>query len=344
MYSQSRIYVACPAYKATGGTEVCHQLVWKLREKFGVDSYIYYLYVNPEFAEPPTHKSFEKYIGNNWVCSIEEKYDNVLIIPESVTEIALTYKKIRKVLWWLSVDNFFSAYGLVHQTSTLRSRIKKQIWKLLNKEPFPTMKNLLSTKEHSSIYLHLYQSEYARLFLVENSVSNILPLADYINKDFLEKKETHVRKNTVLYNPMKSSSFLKEIIDSNEDIKWVPIQKMTSQEVSTLMFQSKVYVDFGHHPGKDRLPREAVLSGCLLVTNNKGSARNDIDIPIPSKFKFDESNKNILLIVYLIKSFFEEYDYKKHYFEHYHSKTLTEELEFERHILAMLKYLKISLL
>ena len=46
------------------------------------------------------------------------------------------------------------------------------------------------------------------------------------------------------------------------------------------------YIDFGPHPGMDRLPREAALAGCVVVTNREGAANFDEDTPLPSQFKF----------------------------------------------------------
>jgi len=39
----------------------------------------------------------------------------------------------------------------------------------------------------------------------------------------------------------------------------------------------QVYIDFGHHPGQDRLPREAVQCGCVVITGKRGSG-NQINI------------------------------------------------------------------
>ena len=53
---------------------------------------------------------------------------------------------------------------------------------------------------------------------------------------------------------------------------------------------SRQYIDFGPHPGMDRLPREAALAGCVVITNREGAANFDEDVPLPSEFKFDEFN------------------------------------------------------
>ena len=72
------------------------------------------------------------------------------------------------------------------------------------------------------------------------------------------------------------------------ELQWKPIANMTAGEVQKCLAAAKVYIDFGFHPGKDRLPREAALSGCVVITGVRGSAGNQIDINIPDEFKFDE--------------------------------------------------------
>ena len=40
----------------------------------------------------------------------------------------------------------------------------------------------------------------------------------------------------------------------------------------------------------DRLPREAALAGCVVITNREGAANYDKDVPLPVGFKFGEFN------------------------------------------------------
>ncbi len=49
-----------------------------------------------------------------------------------------------------------------------------------------------------------------------------------------------------------------------------------------------IYIDFGHHPGRDRIPREAALAGAIVLSSLKGSAKNSVDIPIDDLYKFDD--------------------------------------------------------
>ena len=72
-----------------------------------------------------------------------------------------------------------------------------------------------------------------------------------------------------------------------------------------LLARAKVYIDFGNHPGKDRIPREARMQGCIVITGKNGSAKYFEDVPIEEKF--DKSPKNISVISTLIKQIFDNY-------------------------------------
>ena len=82
---------------------------------------------------------------------------------------------------------------------------------------------------------------------------------------------------------------------------------MSPIEVQELFKKSKVYIDFGYHPGKDRIPREAAVNDCCIITNREGSAKNNIDIPIFDKYKFSEPIKDQTKIFELISDIFANY-------------------------------------
>ncbi len=91
----------------------------------------------------------------------------------------------------------------------------------------------------------------------------------------------------MLYNPRKGYEVTSKLISRYSDITWIPLQGFTRDGMAERMRTAKVYIDFGYHPGKDRIPREAAMCGCCVITNRQGSARNDIDVPILPEFKFD---------------------------------------------------------
>ena len=59
----------------------------------------------------------------------------------------------------------------------------------------------------------------------------------------------------------------------------------------------------------DRLPREAALSDCIVITNREGAAGYEEDVPLPKKFKvgvFDVDEIHRLLVECL-----EEYEVRR---------------------------------
>lgn len=117
-------------------------------------------------------------------------------------------------------------------------------------------------------------------------------LSDYVNDIYLAGEEAALREkkeDVVLYNPKKGAAFTKALREMAQDLRWVPLIGMTTEEMRSCMSKSKVYIDFGNHPGKDRIPREAAISGCIVITGKRGAAAFAEDVCIPETYKFDES-------------------------------------------------------
>jgi glycosyltransferase involved in cell wall biosynthesis len=83
---------------------------------------------------------------------------------------------------------------------------------------------------------------------------------------------------------------------------------MTPAQVGEHLRMAKVYIDFGNHPGKDRIPREAALSGCCVITGRNGSAAYQKDVPIPENYKFYDGIKQADEIIEMIRSIFNNYE------------------------------------
>ena len=266
-----------------------------------------------------------------------------MIIPETTTHIIDKYNKTELWIWWLSVDNFFLNLGTgISYKTYIKPSLKWKLIRLFNLKPYKKLNKVLNTLSHKqNIKLHLYQSEYANLFLQKLRVQRINSLSDYIDQFLINKlgDKTHGRLDQVLYNPAKGFEITSQLIKSFPEIKWVPIIKMTSEEISKLMASSKIYIDFGSHPGKDRLPREAALNGCCIIVNKEGAANNNLDINIPEKFKICDPLKEQNLIVSLIKEIFKSYNNQYLQFEDYRNKIRKEENTFEMEVKQIVKNL-----
>ena len=69
------------------------------------------------------------------------------------------------------------------------------------------------------------------------------------------------------------------------------------------------------------MPREAASMGCVILVANRGSVRNNFDVPIENVYKIDLSNKKSLKkINYLVDDIFENFEKHLIKFENYRNK------------------------
>lgn len=298
----AKIYVICPAYVKTGGSELLHQLVYELN-KNGFEAYITYFSINNKNHQY-TDNDFKKYVNNYKIISeIEDISDNYVVAYED-TKVIKFSKKIKNakvILWWLSVDNFLNFYGLKNALNFFSIR---QVFNYIIGGKIFNDFSYIRTIDY-----HLCQSYYVINYLKKMGIEKICYLSDYISDEYLNIPENWENKEDIIvYNPRKGFDFTKKIINKAPELNFVPIQNLTTNQVKELLLKSKVYIDFGYHPGKDRLPRETAACGCCVITNKKGSAKFYEDVPINDEFKFDDDEENIELIIEKIKECLIDYD------------------------------------
>jgi len=122
--------------------------------------------------------------------------------------------------------------------------------------------------------------------------------------------------------------FTRKIIKFAKDITFVPIENMTREEVINLLKKSKVYIDFGNFPGPERIPKEAAILGCCVITGKRGSAAFFEDVPIPEEYKFEDKEENIPKIIEKIKDCFENFEERYKDFEYYRNVIKNEPQKF----------------
>jgi len=297
LYPDSKVYILCPANVGTGGTESLHQLALQLIT-FGVETYMLYaVRVGEHFdVENPVDDALKKY-HVPYAFELDDSPRNVVIAPETMNNIGLyAVRKCRRVLWWMSVDNYFE-----NIIKIVREHAKAPLAAPLPKIFF--FEKIVDVEQWG-------QSEYVRQFLRLNGVKKIRTVETHMSQIFLGRAaqiDFDVKKNIVAYNPRKGFDVTERLIDSARDIDWRPIEGMTPVQVWKLLASAKVYIDFGHFPGRERLPREAALSGCVVITGRRGAAANDVDINIPAEFKFDERTTNPSQVVDKIREVFEDF-------------------------------------
>ena len=302
-------YILAPQQHTSGGAELSHQLCSAINRLTSYEALMCYVDINASFdkalaIDAPTPAPYEVY-GVNHVTdfALLNRPDSVVVFPEGLT-LSMPYVPLaKKVLWWMSVDNYIK--------STSES-------------------NLGFIKDN--VCMHLYQSYYAKDY-IEKKLPGCrnMYLSDYINEahgKFLYPAE--FRQDMALYNPAKGYDELKPLIEKSSWLKWVPLVNLDIEHMILMMQAGKIYVDFGNHPGKDRIPREAASNGCCILTNKKGAAAFEGDVPIPEKYKFEAPEKSLDEIDALLHEICSSFKPHQDEFASYRSFIASEKEQFDK--------------
>jgi hypothetical protein len=278
-------------YYETGGPEALHQLCDAINNNGG-DAYIWYYGEN----HPEPHPAYKEYNIKLAPELIDEK-EYAIVLPECEGKMIPAIENAKIYFWWLSVDNNnFFQYG--------------------------------NTFANLNVH-HLYQSNYALWHLLNNEAVYYQPLFDYINDGYIKNllDNEYSKEDIVCFNPRKGYEYTYEIIKLLPDVKFIPLTNMSRSEVIDTLKKSKVYIDFGYHPGKDRFPREAALTNNCVISGFRGSAIFYNDMPIdPLKYKFNLDQ--LESAADRIKDCLEKYDERIKDFSLYKSVIINQKEEF----------------
>jgi hypothetical protein len=172
--------------------------------------------------------------------------DALVVLPEIWPEYAYEFQQ-RCALWWLSVDN----YGAHAQTDLTR------------------------------IDLNLCQSDYAYQHTAQYPQPRMM-LTDYINTPTIKDSR---RYQQIVLNPAKNAGLLGAFQATTRH-PIIELRNLDRYGVARTFAESSIYIDFGHHPGRDRPPREAAHHGCVLFTTPHGAAGYPDDMPLDPWFFF----------------------------------------------------------
>lgn len=313
-----KIYVLAPQNHKSGGAELSHQLCNAINRLTNVPAYMCYVDINAPFdkalgVDVPAPDAYEIYNTDHVIDAAElNSPDSIIVFPEGLTLSMPYYPEAKKVLWWMSVDNYV--------VSTKES-------------------NMSFIKDN--VCLHLYQSYYAKDY-VEKKIpgANGLYLSDYINQEhgkFIYPAQ--FRENIGLYNPAKGYGQIKPLIEKASWLKWVPLTGLDVPHMVLMMEAGKIYVDFGNHPGKDRIPREAAADGCCVITNKKGAAAFEGDVPIPEQYKFDNPADSLDEIDTLLHDICDNFAQHQARFESYRQMIAGEKAKFDEDTMIFVQHL-----
>lgn len=307
-----RFYIVSLPKLVTGGPEALHQLcqaliqlnidasMYYINELYYEDINEYYIFNHDKDVQLLYTDEYPnvKYIMYN---EIIDAPDSIFIIPEifHCELIQKYYPRSKKYLWWLSYDHC-----------------------------------KMSNINCSYINMHLFQSKYAHDKVINFIKTKNLFLSDYTKQVFVNNyisKCSYIKNNKIAINHQKD--IYTETLCIKYKIPYVLLKNMSCKEIIDTLKECKIYIDNGYHPGKDRIPREAALMNCIIITNTKGSANNEVDIPIQEKVNIDNEKE----LVELIFDIFNNYD--KYYIkqQNYRDNILNEKNIFYNEVINIIK-------
>lgn len=317
------ILVTCPGNAMTAGPEAIHQLVADLI-RLGQPAAVVYFPFDRKFETAGPYRKYGVPVADYRDCAGE-----MIVFPEIVTTYALKVRHADAAIWWMSVNNF----TCVRYGHPWRDKIRYFKYTLKGLRPWGGISALKHLR-------HFAQSDYALKFLADNSIkadmlSDAIPVyttPEYL-KNLAAKLPQAPRNNRILYNPHKGAAITQRLKAAFPEWEFMPLVGYDRQQLANIFMSSKLYMDFGHHPGKDRLPREAAIHGCCVITGLNGSAGNAIDVPIPPEYKLDAKEAGFIdRFGERVRKLFEDFEICAKTFEPYRQVIAREQDEFDRQI------------
>jgi hypothetical protein len=258
----------------TGGPEAMHQLARVLLD-MGLDARIM-VYQDPGtiriengvVSHPPLVENAPAigYIRYRPVYTdrFELGPDTLVILPETRCELAGQLAPSAVAVWWLSTHNGFYIGARIRDDEVYRR------WLFASGE-----------------VLHFYQTLHARRMLTGFGCHSSYPLVDYTDPRFLRHQLTGPNSGeAIAFNGRKGADHYQPFFAAHPEFTPLPIVNMPKRRVFETLKASRIFVKFGHNPGKDRMPREAASLGAIVVARIDGGSELFEDTPIGPQHKF----------------------------------------------------------
>ncbi|MDQ6524206.1 hypothetical protein RB608_11370 [Nocardioides sp. LHD-245] len=189
--------------------------------------------------------------------------------------------------WWLSVDNspvFMDARRRAgqHPRRPLAAVMRALPRTAVRRVRGPARRRRLGTA------VHVAQSVYARDVVAREFGATVELLSDYVTATPLARdpRAGGTRLAVIAFNPAKGGELVEKVAARlSTPVQWLPIAGMSPDQVGEALRRSDVYLDLGHLPGKDRIPREAALHGAVTLLAARGAGANPRDFPLPAEHR-----------------------------------------------------------
>ncbi len=322
-----KLQIVSPAGAQSGGPESLHNLA-SLAKRLGFDVEMVYFPYREGYQLPDRYVHYQVPVS-----TLKDESDVAVIFPEVYCMQAFKLKNAKPLLWWLSVD-FFERI----KYHSFRDKVRYVLMALRGERPLRGVKALKGIT-------HITKAAYDRAFLEKNGI-NGMQLAGPISSFYLQPHSAGLmehKQNIILYSPRRDTKVAPALMAHFPEYKFVPLSGLSEDGLRNIYRSSKLYIDFGNHPGKERMPREAAACGCCVITGLLGSAANDVDVPIPSRFKLDVNDPRFFeQFKSVVSEVFENFPQVSAEFDSYRREIFEDPAQQEKDFLKIAEELRLE--
>jgi hypothetical protein len=332
------IYIYCPGNVITGGIYSLHNLCARLIE-IGYNACMYYHSVDEAIINHENIRSF----AVPSVDFINDSPDHVLIVSETETLFLSRFHSIKKIVYWLALNSYFKkpVFRWPFSIKMLRKAIQCRNYYGYSAGMLENIKRSASwwAKANDTIWqgdiIHMSNSHYVARCCQSKGIEKVYILHNPVREEHYNGSALRVQKKPKIVFGPKTPMNLIWLCQIFLPFEIVRLKYMLPQTVMEHMKEAMVFAEYGNYPGRDRMPREAALLGCVLCSNIRGSAGYYEDMPIPVKYKIADTVCNYPKIVKLLKHCIRNYTSAKDDFVDYVRSLQEERVNFRANVASV---------
>lgn len=142
---------------------------------------------------------------------------------------------------------------------------------------------------------HIFQSRHAAEQRAAEAIRGWM-VTDYLRSEyFAGVKPVPVRERARLIAcNHRSAAWLAQAAPGMAGFKFEVIENCPPDRVTRILGRSRYFVDVGWHPGRDRMPREAAMLGCVVLCGRQGAAAYPEDMPLAEELRLVDHDPRLL--------------------------------------------------
>jgi len=262
---------------------------------------------------------------------------NLIIVPETMVAQFDQYPKSAKMIYWLGLNYFFKnlTWRFPFNLKPFRKMISCRSYSGYSSGIIESKKRKLNefAKSHLDIWdeqiIHLSNSHFVAQYCRDKGSPNTFVLHNPIRQEFYDfKTDFQNREKIILFGPKTPNRIIRKLKQKLPDFSIIRLKKLKLAEVFDLMSKAMIFAEFGNYSGRDRMPREAAMLGCIIFMNTRGTAALEEDYNTPRKYCITDSNENLSFIIEQLSQCAENYNQYYADFNDFREQLISENKNF----------------